>query len=339
MKITASPFTLIFHHTFNISKVARNSTETVYVKIEHEIYTGYGEASLPPYVKNNQMEVVRKLNQFKLPENLTLPDLPKYLQSLNHEFENIMPAKAALDIALHDLFGKMNKLSIRELYNLPKKQTGLTSFTLSIASKETYKSDISKHQQFNFYKIKLGGSNDIKLINDFLSVSDKPFAVDINQGWNDKSYALEMTEWLETKGALFIEEPMKSLEDTSWLTNQTNLPIIADENFQRIYDLDKISLAYSGVNVKLSKCGGINEAHTILQRAKELNIKTMLGCMSESSCGVSAAAQLAPMCDWLDLDGPYLINNDPFDGYHIIKGQIVLDFPAGIGVLPNNILF
>jgi L-alanine-DL-glutamate epimerase-like enolase superfamily enzyme len=336
MKLTTSPFSLIFSHTFKISKATRNTTDTVYAKVEHEDHVGYGEASLPPYVENNQEEVIQKLNDFKLPENLTLDHIHEYLHSLDDTFKDIMPAKAALDIAFHDLIGKINKISVREMYSLPEEQNGLCSFTLSMTSKETYKSDIIKHPQFHFYKIKLDGKNDLDRINDYLSICKEPFAVDVNQAWSDKNYALEMAEWLKSKGALFIEEPMKSIQDTAWLSHHTKIPVIADENFQRIYDLKEISEAYSGINVKLSKCGGIDEAYRILKHAKEMNLKTMLGCMSESSCGVAAAGQLAPMCDWLDLDGPYLIKNDPFKGYHIIDGDIEFDYPTGIGVIPKN---
>lgn len=339
MKLTVAPFSLIFNHDFKISKLSRKSTDTVYVKIEHQGCEGFGEVSMPPYVKNDQAEVVQALKEFELPDDLSLQAIHNYLHALDDQFRDNMPAKAAIDIALHDVLAKISGVSIREMYNLSEEQNGLCSFTLGMSSKDVYQKDILTHPQFHFYKLKLGGKNDFNRVNEYLSICKEPFAVDVNQAWTDRVYALEMTEWLKTKGVLFIEEPMGNFKDTAWLTNQTDIPIIADESFQRIYDLADVAKIYSGVNVKLSKCGGIDEAYRILKHAKELEMFTMLGCMSESSCGVAAAAQLAPMCDWLDLDGPFLINNDPFKGYHIVDGDIEFDYPTGIGVVPKNGLF
>jgi L-alanine-DL-glutamate epimerase-like enolase superfamily enzyme len=166
------------------------------------------------------------------------------------------------------------------------------------------------------------------------SETNKPICVDINQGWKDKIMALEMAQWLKEKGVVFIEQPMPktSVDDTAWLTENSPLPIIADEAFQTIGDFKKVHGVYSGINIKLMKCGGLYSAYIMIKMARALDMKVMIGCMTETSCAVTAAAQLSPLVDWADLDGNLLINNDVFRGILIKDGKIVLPNTPGIGI-------
>ena len=168
------------------------------------------------------------------------------------------------------------------------------------------------------------------------SVTDVPMCVDVNQGWTDKKFALEMIHWLEEKGIEFIEQPMpkSAIDDIAWLTQHSPLPIIADEALQRLPDIKKAHGVYSGINIKLMKCTGMREAHKMITLARALDMKVMIGCMTETSCAVSAAAQLAPKVDWADLDGNLLIRNDAFRGIQIIDGKVALIDAPGIGITP-----
>ena len=187
---------------------------------------------------------------------------------------------------------------------------------------------------YKILKVKLGKGNDKETIEAVRSETDKPLCVDVNQGWTDKVMALDMVHWLKEKGVVFVEQPMSktSFDDTAWLTQNSPLPIMADEAFQTIKDFTKVHGAYSGVNIKLMKCGGLHAAYAMIKMARALDMKVMIGCMTETSCAVTAAAQLSPLVDWADLDGNLLIDNDVYDGLNIIDGKITLPDRPGIGI-------
>ncbi len=166
------------------------------------------------------------------------------------------------------------------------------------------------------------------------TVTDKPIAVDANQGWKDKHYALDMIYWLKERGIVMVEQPTPkyNLDDAAWITERSPLPVFADESFQRLPDVLRLKGAFSGVNIKLMKCTGMREAWKIQAVARAANMKVMIGCMVESSCAISAATQLSPAVDWADLDGNLLINNDCFKGVTVVDGKMCLNDLAGIGV-------
>jgi L-alanine-DL-glutamate epimerase-like enolase superfamily enzyme len=156
----------------------------------------------------------------------------------------------------------------------------------------------------------------------------------VNQGWTDRVKALETIHWLKEKGVVFVEQPMPktAVDDMAWLTQNSPLPIIADEAVQRLPDVMKVHGVYSGINIKLMKCTGMREAHKMITLARALGMKVMIGCMTETSCAVSAAAQLAPKVDWADLDGNLLISNDPYTGMQVLDGKVTLIDKKGIGI-------
>jgi L-alanine-DL-glutamate epimerase-like enolase superfamily enzyme len=244
-------------------------------------------------------------------------------------------AKASIDIALHDLIGKLLNKPTYKILGLNKSKTPYTSFTIGIDTPEVIKQKtLEAGEQFKILKVKLGRENDREIIETIRSVTNLPLCVDVNQGWYDKHKALDMIHWLKSQNVIFIEQPLKkeSVEDMAWLTQHSPLPTIADESLQRLADVKQAYQVYSGINVKLMKCGGIREAHQMIQLAKALGMKTMIGCMTETSCAVSAAAQLSPLVDWADLDGNLLINNDLFEGIKIINGQVTLNNLPGLGL-------
>ena len=190
--------------------------------------------------------------------------------------------------------------------------------------------------QYKILKIKLGGKDDRKMVETIRSVTALPIAVDANQGWKDKHQALEMIHWLKEKGIVMIEQPMSKYlpDDIAWLTAESPLPIFADESIQRLHDVVRTKGVFSGINIKLMKCTGMREAWKMRNLAQSLDMKVMIGCMTETSCAISAAAQLAPGMDFADLDGAQLIQNDAFSGAELINGKMKpLNLP-GIGVKP-----
>jgi L-alanine-DL-glutamate epimerase-like enolase superfamily enzyme len=190
--------------------------------------------------------------------------------------------------------------------------------------------------QFNILKVKLGRDTDKEMIEAIRSVSTLPIAVDVNQGWTDRSYALDMICWLKEHGVVMVEQPMPKdrLDDTAWVTERSPLPIFADESLQRLGDILPLKGVFSGINIKLMKCGGMREAWKMVNMARALGMRVMVGCMTETSCAVSAAAQFSPAVDFADLDGNLLISNDRFRGMEVVGGKITLNDLPGIGLTP-----
>ena len=189
--------------------------------------------------------------------------------------------------------------------------------------------------EYKVLKVKLGRDNDKQMIETIRSVTDVPIRVDVNQGWSDRDHALAMCEWLAERGVEFVEQPMprEAIDDLVWLRERSPLPIVADEAITRLADVRHAYGVYDGINVKLMKCTGMREGHTMMTLARSLGMKVMLGCMTETSCAISAAAQLSPLADWADLDGAVLISNDPFDGATIVDGKVTLTDRPGIGAV------
>lgn len=328
------PYDLQLRHTFTIANSSRNSTPDMLTSIEFDGIIGYGEASMPPYL-GESVETATKffssldLGQFKDP--FQMDDILAYVDS-------VMPgncaAKAAVDIALHDLIGKIMGQPWYKIWGFDPDDTPNTSFTIGIDTMEMVKQKTIEAAPYKILKVKLGQKTDREMIEIIRSVTNVPLCVDVNQGWTDKQMALDMIHWLKEKGVVFVEQPMPktAIDDMAWLTEHSPLPTIADESLQRLPDVMKAKGVYSGINIKLMKCTGMREAHQMLTLAESLGMKVMIGCMTETSCAVSAAAQLSPKCEWADLDGNLLISNDPYSGVQVVDGKVILIDQPGIGI-------
>ena len=334
LKLKFMPYDLQLKHVFTISSNSRTSTPVVLTEIEYDGVKGYGEASMPPYLGESHETALKFLAQV----NLAQFKDPFLLEDILLYVDKITPgnyaAKASVDIALHDLLGKLIGKPWYQLWGLDPAKTPNTSFTIGIDTPEVVRQKVAEAAPYKVLKVKLGSATDKEMINTIRTVSDKPICVDVNQGWKDKNYALEMANWLKDKNVVFIEQPMPKTQadDIGWLTQNSPLPIIADEAMQTIEDLMNIKGLYSGVNIKLMKCGGMNAAYKIALMALAMNMKVMIGCMTETSCAISAAAQLSPLAKWADLDGNLLINNDCYDGVTVLDGKIILKDRPGIGI-------
>ncbi len=292
---------------------------------------------MPPYLSEDHETVLSFLNKAAvIVSKITFPfDMETVLNDIDKLAPDNTAAKAAVDIALHDLFGKLVNKPCWQIFDCDKNKTPYTTYTLGIDEVEVIKEKIKEGEEYKIIKVKLNGENDKSIIETIRGVTDKSIAVDVNQGWTNKHHALEMIEWLSDKNVLFVEQPLlkNNLDDAAWLFERSPLPVFADESIQRLSDMNKVKDCFHGVNIKLMKCTGMHEAHKMIKKARALKLQVLIGCMSETSCAVSAAAQLSPLVDHADLDGPLLIKNNLFDGIEFVKGKITLSELPGIGAV------
>jgi L-alanine-DL-glutamate epimerase-like enolase superfamily enzyme len=334
LKLSFEAYELHLNHTFTIASFSRTTTPVMLTKIEWEGVVGYGEASMPPYLGESHESARKFLSRLDLDQFLdpfSLNDILTYVDSVA---VGNCAAKASVDIALHDLLGKLMDKPWFKIWGYNQEDTPLTTFTIGIDSPEVVIDKVKEAAPYKMLKVKIGTDTDVEMIKTIRKITNVPLCVDVNQGWTDKREALDKIHWLKEQGVVFVEQPMnkRNFDDMAWLTQHSPLPTIADEAVQRLDDVARLKGVYSGINIKLMKCTGMCEAHKMLNLARSLDMKVMVGCMTETSCGVSAAAQLSPRVDWADLDGNLLISNDPFKGIEIENGKVILQNSPGIGV-------
>jgi len=334
MKLTYQPFELALAHPFTIAKFSRTSTPIMLVQLEHEGQIGYGEASMVPYMGESIESATAFLSKvdtgrFKFPFDFGA--MIDYLDSIAPGNPAI---KAAIDIALHDLEGKLLGKPCWEILGSDPALMPATSYTIGIDTTEIFLQKVKESAGFKVIKVKLGRDNDRELIRIIRSVTDVPVYVDANQGWTDRQQSLDMICWLQEQGVLLVEQPMlkTDIDGNAWVTAHSPLPIIGDESVQRFADVERAKGVYHGINVKLMKSAGMYEAKRMVDKAHELDLKILIGCMSETSCASLAAAALAPQCDWADIDGPFLTTNNPYQTPTLIDGKYQLSTAAGLGL-------
>ena len=335
MHLSFEPYELKLKHVFTVSSFSRSTTPDVQVRIDYDGYTGYGEASMPPYLGQTVESVcsfLKKVDLEQFPDPFCIDDILTYIDSLS---VGDSAAKAAVDIALHDLVGKIIGAPWHRMLGLNPEKTPNTTYTIGIDTDEMVKLKTREVAgQFKILKVKLGTPRDREMIRAIREVSDLPIAVDVNQGWKNKKKALDEIFWLKEQGIVMVEQPMpkEMPEANAWLTERSPLPTFADEAIQRLKDIPAIKGAYTGINIKLMKCTGMREAWKMMNYARAEGMKVMIGCMTETSCAIAAAAQLSPTVDFADLDGNLLIANDIFRGTTVVDGKITLNQLPGIGI-------
>lgn len=335
MVLYFEPYELQLKHVFTVASGSRTVTPVMLTTIRWNDATGYGEASMPPYLGESHATVqafLAKVDLSRFSNPFLIEDILSYVDQIA---PGNYAAKASVDIALHDLVGKLIQQPWHRIWGLNPDHTPNTSFTIGIDKAEVVKEKTREAASFRILKVKLGGGNDKEMIEAVRSVTDVPLGVDVNQGWKEKNMALEMIHWLRDHGVVYIEQPMAktAVDDMAWITENSPVPVIADEAVQIPADVTKVHGAYHGINIKLMKCGGLRAAYTMVSMARALGLKVMIGCMTETSCAVTAAAQLSPLADWADLDGNLLITNDIFEGIKISDGKILIPAQSGIGVI------
>lgn len=332
-------YPLIYKTPFGISHLTRTETPAVFIQLEHQNILAYGEACMPPYTGETPQQALDFFKNLELPSDLDDFHTPENLLLIKDKYKIGYATLAALDLALWDWRAKKKACSVQELCGLKATKKGKSTFTFSTNDVDLLESKLEEQKKFSCYKLKLGTENDFDFVEKYMNLSTKPFCVDANQGWKSLEEGIIKSKKLAETGAFLIEQPFSktNYELHTLLRKETSLPIVADEGIQTLEDLKNYGHFFDGINIKLMKCGGLTFALEMLDYCQKNNLKTMVGCMSESSCGVSAGAILATQTDWCDLDGPFLISNNPFLGFDInLEGEIELQTNIGLGIYPDQ---
>jgi L-alanine-DL-glutamate epimerase-like enolase superfamily enzyme len=322
---------LTLTNPWGIARGVSTGKEQAVVEIEHAGIIGRGEAAHTARNKESLDSVRADFDRVAASVGDAEPG--ELLDSLP-SFGVTGASAAALDVALHDWLAQQAGLALHDYLGIKAAPLPITSFSIGIDEAGTIVRKVEEAAEFPILKVKLGTDRDHEIIAAVRSVTDKPVRVDANEGWATRELALEKVEWLADQGIEFVEQPLPAhhLTDVAWLRERSPLPIVADEDAMTSANLHELAEAYDGINIKLAKCGGIREAVRMLELAEGLGLKVMLGCMIETSLGITAAAHLGARADWLDLDGHLLISNDPYVGVRCERGQLTLPDATGLGV-------
>jgi len=332
LTLNVHPFQLKLRHTFRITHGSRDYQPTVIISLSNGIYTGYGEATATKYYGLDQDEMIQRFNAWKpIIESTPLVTAEKYWELLHPLLKNHPFEQCALDEAAHDLLAQMEGLPLYKKWGLQYQNNPLTDYTLGFGPTEEMVAKMNE-MPWPIYKIKLGTKDDLNIIRHLRKHTTAVFRVDANTAWTAEE-TLAYAPELKNLGVEFIEQPLKpeDWEGQKLLFEKCVLPVIADESCQKEEDVKRCAGYFHGVNIKLMKCGGLTPALRMIQEAKELNMKVMVGCMTESSVGITAIAHLLPLLDYVDMDGALLLSNDPAEGAVIEHGEVVLPHRNGIG--------
>ena len=316
-------------------KIARRAVDEFRQVISVKIDGGLGETA-PARFYGETVETVQVA--FDILDAGLDADLDA-IESVMSELESVLgrnyAAKSAIDMALHDRLGKKLGIPLYQLWGLDPTATPLTTFTIGIDEPEIMQQKVREADAYPLLKVKLGTDRDLELIRALREVTDKPIYVDANTAWTPKE-AVRMIRELAPYGVELIEQPTQpdDLEGLKFVREHSELPIFADESVKRAADIPSLVGCVDGVNIKLVKCGGLLEALRIIHIARAHGLQVMIGCMIESSLGITAAAHLTPLVDYADLDGHLLVANDPYRGVTLEKGKLILPDLPGIGVVP-----
>ncbi len=325
MKIKFSTYRIKLNHSFGISRSSNDFYDIIYFYLIDGDIIGRGEAA-PSLRYNESTEKILSVlnNGISLADNFqSRSELWSFMKP---QLMGISSLEAAVNMAIWDWWGQKENKALYEILKLNVKLLPKTSFTIAIGNMNELDEKVQASSPYSILKVKLGTpENDKEIIRQIRLKTDKIIRVDANEGWT-YDMAKEMSFWLADRNVEFIEQPFPAdkLHDTELLRKVSPLPLYADENSIVSKDITEIESAFDGINIKLMKCGGIDEALNMIKVAKELNMKIMLGCMVESSVGITAAAHLASMVDVVDLDGNLLISNDPYAGVSIKDGRLML---------------
>ncbi len=343
LKIEFKRYDLNLRHKFTISRGSRDTVPVIVVRFEKDGIVAYGEAS--PNARYNEtadtvQEFLKKIDLEKLSDPSRLEEINNYLDSISSGNSS---AKCAIDIAMHDWVGKKLGIPLYEFFGIDKIDPTISSFTIGIDTPDAVVRKVEEAANYPVLKVKVGFSDDEETIRAVRSATGKPLRVDANEGWKSKEEALEKIRWLTTQNVEFVEQPLpaEEIDDARWLRERVSegstsqkMPIVADEALS-LYDVAKLSTAYDGINIKLQKNGGFFKARKLIHEARKNKMKVMLGCMIETSIGITAATHLSTLADWNDLDGNVLISNDPFKGVVNQNGRLLLNDEPGLGIKPN----
>lgn len=333
MKVQYKTYNLPFHHPFTISKGTKTHQPTVIVEFEFMGIKGYGEAPAIAYYNIPVEKMVEDLERKKIfVEKFAFSDPERYWHYLHHLFPANPFLVCALDMAGWDIYGKLKRKQLYQLWNLDTATAPLTDFTIGIDSIEKMVEKM-KEKPWPIYKVKVGVEGDVEMVAALREHTDAILRVDANAGWTLEQ-ALQKIPMLKALGVELVEQPLAKddWEGMKILFEKSPLPLIADEACVAESDVEKCYTHFHGINIKLTKCSGITPARRMITRARELGMKVMVGCMNESSVGTAAIAQLAPMLDYVDMDGALLLSEDTAEGVKFDFGKILYNDLPGLGI-------
>ena len=334
MKLILHQFDLPLRHVFTISRGSSSVYRTLIVELEQDGMRGFGEAGENEYY-GVTIEKLRAALEAVRPrlEAAKLDDPAKLWEQLRPQLAETTFAQCALDIAAHDLWGKLRGRPVWKLWGLSLDNVPVTDYTIGIDTIEVMLKKMQEFAGWPVYKIKLGTPNDIEIVRALREHTDAAFRVDANCGWGAEE-TIRNSVALKELGVEFIEQPLPpdDWEGMKKVYAKSALPLVADESCQVEPDVDACCGSFHGVNVKLVKCGGLAPARRMIARARQLRLKTMVGCMTETSVGISAIAQLLPMLDYVDMDGALLLARDIATGVTIDRGRVQFPDENGCGV-------
>lgn len=333
MDISLKKYILPLKHTFSISRESHDFQNSLVVGLTLNGKTGFGEATSNPYYKITVETMMAEINAIH-------SDINTYNFTTPEVFHAFLVAKrlsnfaiCALDLAAHDLYGKILGKPLYEIWGTTLKSYPTTNYTIGIASIDTMVAKM-KETPWPIYKIKLGTDDDVNIVKELRKHTDAIFRIDANCAWSAKE-TIYNAPLLKALGVEFLEQPLKAddWKGMEAVMHQSVLPVIADESCIIESDVEKCGLHFNGINIKLTKCGGLTPALRMIKKGKEMGLKVMVGCMTESTVGISAIAQLLPQLDYVDMDGALLLKEDIADGVLITNDAKVI-FPTlgGSGV-------
>ena len=333
MKVNYYARELELEHTFTISRSSNDTQRTLIVELSIGDLKGFGEATENPYYGITIEKMINDLIQIRsLIEQDPLLELEEYLELLAMLLPDNYFLRCALDMALHDLFARQAGKPLYEYWGLSPENIPISNFTIGIDTIERMIEKL-RNKPWPLYKIKLGTKEDVEIIQALRKETDAVFRVDANCGWTPEE-TVQKAVALKSLGVEYIEQPLPAddWEGMKYVFENSVLPVIADESCELEGDVDKCIGHFHGINIKLVKCGGFKPALNMIRNARTHNMKVMVGCMTESSVGISAIAQLLPLIDFADLDGALLLKKDIAKGVEIIDGKVILNTKPGIGV-------
>ena len=333
MKVQYWPYSLRFRHPFTISKGTKTHQPTLIVELEYFGIKGYGEAPAIAYYNIPVEKMIEDLESKKvLVEKFAFTDPERYWHYLHHLFPNNSFLVCALDMAAWDIYGKLKKKKLYELWNGDITKNPICDFTIGIDSIEKMVAKL-KEKPWPIYKIKVGTADDIAIVKALKDNTNAVLRVDANAAW-DVETALKLIPELKKLGVELVEQPLAKddWEGMKILFSESSLPLYADESCVHEQDVEKCQNYFHGINIKLTKCSGITPARRMIAKAKELGMKVMIGCMNESTIGSAAIAHLLPFIDEVDMDGPLLLAEDLATGIEYDFGKIIYSEAPGLGI-------
>ena len=333
MRLHYKVFNLHLNATFEIAHDKRDLQQTLIVGLEHLGKIGFGEATASKYYQKSLASIIESLEKNRsFIEKSSLASVEEFIEDISPFFEDNNFAMCALDVAAHDLFGKINGFPIYQYWNLNTSSLPITNYTIGI---DELPKMVEKIKAFPWpiYKVKLGTDDDLRIIQSLRKVTNAVFRIDANCAWT-ANQTIEYSKSFKNLGVEFIEQPLDAgdWEGMAEVCKYTTLPIMADESCIEMADVARCKGYFQGINIKLMKCGGLLVARKMIAQAQLMGLKVMVGCMTESSVGISAISQLLPMLDYVDMDGPLLIRNDIASGPSYHDGEVIISNQNGTGV-------